>query len=344
MTLQITNADWDQRILANPDGGHFLQSQNWGEFKAHWGWQPRQFVHQLPEGEVAAQYLVRKIPFLGSIWYAPKGPGVGSVGQLVSILKEAATEASDAFMIKVEPEVAAGDDNAAWLRAAGLVKAPSDLQFKSTIFVDLRPDEEQILASFKQKTRYNVRLAMRKGVVVEPVPATADNMVAMYKLFCAAQERAGFFLRQQRYFEGYWKLLAEAGQGQLFFARYNEELLAGAFVIYMGDKAWYKDGGSFTVKRELMAPYLLQWEIMRWLKARGGASYDLVAVPPADQLNDKHPFWGLYRFKSGFNSEITEFIGAWDFPLRSWQYRLWRSGGERLAFELVKAWQHDLLY
>jgi serine/alanine adding enzyme len=121
-------------------------------------------------------------------------------------------------------------------------------------------------------------------------------------------------------------------------------LLAGAFVIYMGDKAWYKDGGSFTVKRELMAPYSLQWEIMRWLKARGVASYDLVAVPPADQLNDKHPFWGLYRFKSGFNSEITEFIGAWDFPLRSWQYRLWRSGGERLAFELVKAWQHDLLY
>src|SRR5258708_16180460 len=100
---------------------------------------------------------------------------------------------------------------------------------------------------------------MRKGVVVEPVPATADNMVAMYKLFCAAQERAGFFLRQQRYFEGYWKLLAEAGKGQLFFARYNEELLAGVFLVYLGNNDCYKDGGSFSVNQELIAPYSFPW-------------------------------------------------------------------------------------
>ncbi len=80
-----------------------------------------------------------------------------------------------------------------------------------------------------------------------------------------------------------------------------------------------------------MAPHLLQWEVMRWLRARGVQTYDLVATPPASQLDDSHPLFGLYRFKSGFSEHITEFVGTWDLPLRPRAYALWERWGERAA-------------
>src|SRR5438105_9692819 len=125
----------------------------------------------------------------------------------------------------------------------------------------------------------------------------------------ATQSRAAFTLRPKRYFAGYWRLHEAAGQGQLFFATWNGALLAGLFATFLGAKAWYKDGGSVKEHSDVMAPHLLQWGAMRWLRNRGVASYDLVAVPPPEQLNEQHPLYGLYRFKSGFSDAITEFVG-----------------------------------
>ena len=123
-------------------------------------------------------------------------------------------------------------------------------------------------------------------------------------------------MRSKEYFSGYWRLHAAAGQGQLFFASLDGEVLAGVFATYIGSKAWYKDGGSTKEHAAVMAPHLLQWEVMRWLKARGVEAYDLVAVPPASELNPSHPLYGLYRFKSGFSEHITEYVGTWDLPIR----------------------------
>ena len=93
-----------------------------------------------------------------------------------------------------------------------------------------------------------------------------------------------------------------------------------------------------------MAPHLLQWEVMRWLRARGVQTYDLVATPPASQLDAGHPLYGLYRFKSGFSERITEFVGTWDLPLRPRAYALWQRWGERTANTVNRRLRHDLLY
>jgi lipid II:glycine glycyltransferase (peptidoglycan interpeptide bridge formation enzyme) len=160
----------------------------------------------------------------------------------------------------------------------------------------------------------------------------------------ATQARAGFALRPRRYFEGYWRLQHANGQGAFFFAHLGDEVLAGCFVNHLGAKGWYKDGGSSRRQQQLMAPYLLQWEVMRWLRERGVRRYDLVAVPRPADLREDHPLYGLYRFKSGFNDHITEFVGTWDLPLRERRYAAWNAFGERLASQWARRAHHGFFY
>ena len=93
-----------------------------------------------------------------------------------------------------------------------------------------------------------------------------------------------------------------------------------------------------------MAPHLLQWEVMCWLRERGVESYDLVAVPPAAELNPSHPLFGLYRFKSGFSDRITEYVGTWDLPISRRRYAAWNAIAERAAHQWAYRVRHDLLY
>jgi lipid II:glycine glycyltransferase (peptidoglycan interpeptide bridge formation enzyme) len=249
-----------------------------------------------------------------------------------------------AFLIKMEPEIIQPELKLKSL--FGLVKAPRDIQYNtSTVIVDLKPNEDEILASLKQKTRYNVRLAEKKGVQVEAVEATETNFRKMYELMQATQKRAGFYLRDYAYFHDFWMRHAEAKRGQLFFASFEGKILAGDFVTYAGTKGLYKDGGSIREHSELQAPYLLQWEVIRWLKAQGVTEYDLHGTPPADQIdNPSHPLAGLARFKTGFNPVITEFVGVWDQPLDAAKYAKWNKYGERVAAGYARRVKKELFY
>jgi len=249
------------------------------------------------------------------------------------------------FLVKLEPEIEQSAAVTAALREMQLVKSARDVQItRATIIVDIAPEEEALLDSFKPKTRYNIRLAERRGVSVSPVPVSDANIDTMYSLMASTQARAGFTLRPKAYFAGYWRLHAAAGQGQLFFASLDGAVLAGLYATFMGTKGWYKDGGSTKEHAAVMAPHLLQWRVMQWLRARGVSSYDLVAVPPRDQLSEGHPLYGLYRFKSGFSDSITEFVGTWDLVVGRWRARVWGSLAERLEHQWAYRVRHDLFY
>ncbi len=337
-------AHWDDLVVANPDGGQILQSRAWGEFKRAHRWMPRYLISDAAP-PLAILMLRHTVPGLGELGYIPKGPGVAGVDQLGAVVDELRANAGRAFAIKIEPEIEQSDSAIAALRRVGLQKSKHDVQIsRATIIVDLQPDEDALLASFKPKTRYNIRLAQRHGVTVEPVPLDAGTIDTMYELMASTRDRAGFTLRSKEYFSGYWRLHAAAGQGQLFFAALNGTVLAGVFATYMGKKAWYKDGGSIKEHAAVMAPHLLQWEVMRWLKHQGVEAYDLVAVPPADQLTPEHPLFGLYRFKSGFSERITEYVGTWDLPIRQTRYAAWNRIAERAAHQWSYRVRHDLLY
>ncbi len=334
---------WDDILARNPDGGHILQTRAWGEFKRRGGWKPRYVIAGTGSNDVATLFLSRSVAGSGELWYAPKGPGVADAAALADLMCHHGLF-GDAFCIKVEPEIEEGADLAP-VREAGLVKAPRDVQItRATIIVDLTPTEDELLASFKSKTRYNVRYAAKKGITVRHMPVDDTTCDVMYRLMAATQKRAGFTLRTREYFEGYWRLQHASGQGEFFFAFSGDEVLAGVFVTRFGKRAWYKDGGSTKRHQELMAPHLLQWEVMRWLKGQGVTSYDLVAVPRPSELTEDHPLYGLQRFKSGFSEHVTEFIGTWDLPLRQRRYALWNRVTERAAHQWTYRVHKDLFY
>lgn len=335
---------WDDLVKDNPDGGQILQTRAWGEFKRAHRWAPCYLVSEA-DPRMAVLVLGHNVPGLGVLGYVPKGPGVVGFAQLPAVLDGLRETAGSAFAIKVEPEVEQSPDAGAALRDMGLEKSRHDVQIsRATIIVNLRPDEDALLGSFKPKCRYNIRLAQRHGVTVAPVSLDDASIDTMYALMASTRDRAGFTLRSREYFAGYWRLHAAAGQGQLFFASLDGEVLAGVFATYLGTKAWYKDGGSTKEHAAVMAPHLLQWEVMRWLKARGVEAYDLVAVPPAAELNAAHPLYGLYRFKSGFSEHITEYVGTWDLAISRSRFAAWNAIAERAAHQWAYRVRHDLLY
>jgi lipid II:glycine glycyltransferase (peptidoglycan interpeptide bridge formation enzyme) len=335
---------WDDLVAANPDGGHYLQTRAWAEAKSRWGWHPHHRIHEESSGRrLAVLFFSRRVAGLGTLWYSPKGPGVVDAATLLEAVPWT-DPPGDAVVVKVEPEVLAGADLSGW-REAGLVKAPGDIQSnRATIVVDLRPHEDAVLASFKPKTRYNIRLAARHGVTVVDRAVDAEHARVMYRLLEQTNARNDIAVRRAEYFEDCWGALSSRGQGRFFFAVHQGEVLAGAFIAHLGRRGWYKDGGSTRHSPQLMAPYLLQWEVMRWLRARGVEDYDLVAVPRPAELNPGHPFAGLHRFKSGFNTTVTEYVGVWDWPVRPRALHLWNRGGERLARQWSARVDHDFFY
>ena len=335
---------WDDLVSANPGGPQSLQSRAWGEFKIRWGWRPRYLIQETGDAPIAVLVLSRKLPGIGEILYAPKGPSVATAEQLLSVLEDRSW-CREAVVLKVEPEIERSDAAAALWRNAGLLPAPRDIQISSaTILVDLARDEDELLASFKPKCRYNVRLAARKGVTVRAAEMTDANIDTMYALLSSAFERADFIVRPRDYYRDYWRLQAASDQGQLFFAEWQGKVLCGAFITWLGDRAWYKDGGSTREHAEVMAPHALQWEVMRWLRGRGITTYDLVAAPPPEGIDPSHRMYGLYRFKSGFSDQLVAFPGTWDLPLRQRRYALWNRAGQRLADQWSYRVRHDLFY
>jgi lipid II:glycine glycyltransferase (peptidoglycan interpeptide bridge formation enzyme) len=334
-------ARWDELLVQNPDGGHYLQSKTWADFRSRHGFAPKFLIFENGTDQVAALALERSVSGFGKFWYFSKGPGLTDPQQFKLFTEALRLRQSEAFFARLEPAVlndAIGGGNLAQI---GLERAKQQI-LKATIVVDIGPDEEKVINSFKQKTRYNIRLAARKGVAVEPVESSEANFNLMYDLMQTTRERAGYFLHSRAYFLDLWQSYASAQQGQLFFAKYQGQVLAGVFAIYMGNKGWYKDGGSIREHSNVMAPYLLQWEVMRWLRTKGAKSYDMVGVPPQSETGH-HIMDSLTHFKSGFSQSIVEWIGTYDLPLNS-KYGFWRRGGERLAVAYHAKLKKEFLY
>lgn len=327
---------WNQLVRENPDTGHIYQTTEWGEYKAGYDWQPQQLIWDYQTERVAFQMITKRPTGFGTIWYCPKGPGLFRrytpdkadakrwqtfTKELTEYIKQTDPRA---MLIMAEPELEEESLKPPFaLKKSGWQKSAHDLAFRATIIVNIDRDDDALLASFKQKTRYNIRLATKKGVIIEQRPASDEMVDLMYKLMQDTQDRAGFFLRPKAAFKAYWQGLAAVGMGQFFVAVHEGEVLAAEYAMIFNQKAYYKEGGSSGVRRNLMAPYLLQYEVMRWARDKGAIEYDLIAVPPKDKLTPEHSMYGLYQFKSGFEAEITQFVGGWEYVLNAQTAARW---------------------
>jgi len=327
--VEIADAGaWDRALLALPNP-HVLQSWAWGEFKARHGWSASRLLFQ-QEGRVvaAASVLERRLPRLPvSILYVPKGPALdwtdaGLAARVLDELEQLARQRR-ALFLKIDPDVyypgeappfsprpRCAPETAQLLASRGWRFSDEQIQFRNTLLLDLDRAEEELLAAMKQKTRYNVRLAMRRGVTVRE--GTAEEIDAFYQLYAETSQRDGFPIRPPEYYHDAWGSFLEGGLAHLLLAEAEGETVAGLILFAFGPTAWYMYGASSDRHRRHMPNQILQWEAIRRAREAGCTLYDLWGAP--DELDESDPMWGVVRFKLGLGGELARGLGAWDFP------------------------------
>ena len=319
----LTPEEW-QKFIDSHSSAHILQTPLWGTLKASFGWSPRYLL----AGEVGAMVLFRRLPLGLSVGYIPRGPvGEGDWRQFWPAVDELC-RSEGAVFLRVEPEI--------WQPAAddfindqlpGFIKTDQTVQPPRTVLIDVEASEEDILKEMKSKTRYNIRLAGRKDVVVHP----DDNVEMFHRMMLTTGERDEFGIHSRKYYQRAYDLFAPQDKCVLLIAEYNGQPLAGLMAFAHGDTAWYFYGASTNLERNRMPTYLLQWEAIRWAKRKGCKVYDLWGVPDSPEptledtfLDRSDGLWGVYRFKRGFGGEIRRTIGTWDKIYRPLLYRLYQ--------------------
>ncbi len=334
-------SNWDALVVNNPDGGNILQSSEMAELKTRGGWRPRYIMADT----VAMLALERSVLGLGKFWYIIKGPGVTTTQELDAFLPELKdfAEKQGAFMIKIEPEIIKTDETIVDLMKLGLLKVRNIQPNASTVFLDLSGSLDDIMAGLNQKGRHAIRRAERDGAIITRVAATDDNCEKMYELYKITAE-GQFTARPYSYYKHFWQSFEKAGMGQLFFAHYDGQLVAAAYALILGNKSVYKDGASLRERPVYGVSHLLQWHLIKWAKENGATIHDFCGSPPSDQINNQdHPYYGFGRFKTSFNKEVTDFVGAYDIVIRPYRYRLWVQLGERIALRW-HLWRHHESY
>ncbi len=298
--------------------GELLQSGFWGEFKQAHGWKAHPFTVNAGGREFGLLALTRDLFRLSTLAYVPFGPvedpgrGRGEFLERIALALRPRLP-KNTLLLRFDPPWEKTGDSPA-MDARALRKAAGDIQPTSTVIVDLAPPLDAVLASMKSKTRYNIRLAAKKGVTVSV--GTDADLDAWYDLYRETARRDRIAIHSKGYYAGLLRMGRERrGQNpgvKLLLARDGGELLAGNIILFWKTSAVYLTGASSGRKRNLMPTYALQWEAMRMAKEAGCRSYDLYGIPP--RPDSWHPMYGLYQFKTGFSERVLERWGTWDYP------------------------------
>jgi peptidoglycan pentaglycine glycine transferase (the first glycine) len=360
---------WNSVIskLPNP---HFLQTYEWGQVKAKYGWSPLyavwtsdgkfsifkgtdNFSFNADQCLAAALILKRQVLNKGfakrlSILYSPKGPLLDWLDESLQnrVLNDLQSFAKKqgAIFLKIDPDVVLGTGVPGGeaeikdprgqkvifeLERRGWEYSSDQIQFRNTVLIDLTPSEGELLARMKQKTRYNVRLAEKKNVVLRI--GTQEDFSMLYRMYAETSVRDGFVIRDEGYYRTVWEIFMQENAGTFerfgvptcepLIAEVDGESVAAIFIFYFAGRAYYVYGMSRSLHREKMPTYLLQWEAMKRARAFGCSAYDLWGAPEAFDESDS--MWGVYRFKEGLGGKVVRTLGAWDHAPNPLWYKMY---------------------
>ena len=354
--VQIQKLDFS----INGNDGSFLQTPFWGLFKSRHGWNLIRARASFGAGALGQKQfdfsiLVRSFAKgFFSLAYVPLFPnaellqaagvlgteaGANEGGKNFSLLLSELAQAAKALLpqnticVRFDPQVEFAspqerdgfNKNVALASNGAAKKNAVDIQPPDTTQVDLTKSEEEILAAMKNKWRYNIKLAQKKGVVVQKAARDSASLQAaldvFYDLYKVTSERDGIAMHAKAYYQDLLELSAErerAGedvpQVNLYIAKHEDDNLGAIMTLFSKTEAVYLYGCSSNVKRNLMPNFLLQWTAMQDAKAYGSRYYDMYGMPPAD--DPSHPMHGLYLFKTGFGGRNVHRTGSWDVPLK----------------------------
>ena len=288
---------WNNFIIKN--NGSFLQSWQWGELQESLG----KKIWRVEIDNLKGLLIKHNLPLNKSYLYCPRGPvGKGDFSNFLKEIKNIAQQEKSIFL-KAEPE----ND----LKLSGFNFSQKQIQPLKTIILDINELEDDLLNRMHSKTRYNIRLAEKKGLVFEELDNNLDDFLKLSK---QTAERDKFFLHPEDYYIKMMEVLGKDGMIKMFSVKYDNKVIAANLVCFFGKTVIYLHGASDYTHRKLMAPYLLQWKTILKAKQLGFEYYDFWGI-------DEKKWPGVTRFKKGFNGKEITYPGSFDLILESFWYK-----------------------
>ena len=331
MLIEVTQTEaWEEFVAAQPFA-QYPQSWIWGEFGQSQGKEVRRFALTKGGAWQAAIQLERRMRRFGmGYWFAPRGPVFSSaipkdqrpqvMMKLCELLVERKELRRKTLFWRFEPMSDLADPE-------GLVplsfQRTGSLNPASTITLDLTQSEEQLLAKMHEKTRYNIRVAHKHGVVVRTASSVGD-MDIFLRLMDETAARDGFVQHSSKYLVDTFRFLEARGMATIRIAEHDKVPLAAQMEITYGDTTTYLYGASSSESRKFMAPYALHWSAITDAKKRGFSLYDFWGANPEFQgaYYYKASWDGITRFKRGFGGDQRDLVGTWDLPFNRVIYSL----------------------
>jgi lipid II:glycine glycyltransferase (peptidoglycan interpeptide bridge formation enzyme) len=318
--MVVDNKEWNKQV------NHPLQAWEWGEFREATG------VKVVRVGGM--QITIHPIPHTPwTVGYYPKGSVPNR--EQAEVLKKVAKD-NNCIFVKCEPMVEIGTQYmvlGTQLKKLGFVEG-RPLFTKYNFILDVTPSEEELLATFKQKTRYNIRVAQKRGVTVE-LSERPEDFKRYLELTAETTERQGFYAHGPRYHATMWSTLGKSKiqnpksqtsdelSAHLMVAKYQGEIITTWVLFKFRDTLYYPYGASTREHREVMANNLVMWEAIRLAKKWGCKYLDMWgALGPEPDKND--PWYGFHTFKSGYGARHVEYIGTWDYVANPLLYKIYR--------------------
>ena len=320
-----------KEFLEGHERCNFQQSPEWAKVKDHW--KNEVILAEDKNGKIigSLSVLIRKMPIFGNLMYSSRGPVCDIHNkEVLQQLTEGAKELAkkyNAMVLKIEPDIKSDDKEFRNIVSELGFKIKDDaknfreeIQPRYVFRLDIKgKTEDEIFKNFHSKTRYNVRLASKKGVTVKE--GTKEDLKDFHKIMVETGARDGFIIRPLSYFEKMYDELAPEHM-KVLMAYYEGKPISGVIPIMYGNKTWYLYGASSNEHRNVMPNYLLQWEMIKLAISRGDDVFDLRGV--SGVVDENHPQYGLYRFKQGFGAEFTEFIGEIYMPFKPFIYNMYK--------------------
>lgn len=306
----MNSQEWNKLVAQfAPPFGAFLQSWEWGEFQRTLGFRVER-IHEVVKGKtVIAQAIEFPLPLKSSYWHVPKGPlGEASPKAAIDLLTKVLPRGA---FLKLEPTIQP--------RAGARAK---DRQPSVTTIVDLTLSAAQIAENMKAKTRYNIRLAEKKGVTASVVEL--DRFEDLVRLMQQTAERDKFSLHEVDRYKKMLEVLTEPEcHAFMAMAFYEDRPLAANIMIDAFGMRTYLHGASSNLYRNVMAPYALHDFLIRDAKAQGLLAYDFWGIAPPEAGED-HPWAGISRFKNGFGGSVVRMPGTFDISKNVVMYNLYK--------------------
>lgn len=311
--MDIEMQKYEDFVKKHPKG-HFAQSINWAKLKKEWKHEIVTVEDKNGNINGSMLLLIRKIPFFKkTIVYSPRGPVCDIHDEKIfnELIQKAekVVKKNKGFILKMDPDILNNDmifKDIAKKNGFKIIEKLKDinkvLQPRIVFRLNLKDKtEDEIFKNFHSKTRYNIRLATKKGVTIRE--GTRADLNKLEELMKITGQRDGFPIRTKEYFEELYDVLG-SDCVRILFADYQNEPIACTLSFLYGDKVWYMYGASSNEHRNLMSTYLLQWEGIKWALENNCNIYDFRGICAIDE-NTKNE--GLYRFKKGFSPDLVEF-------------------------------------